>query len=855
MAETKKVNILVQMNGDAEQKIKNLGIASDQGGRGFTNLTGSIFKAELALRALDFTLNATKKVLGGIYDIAESGANLDRLIKVNEVLYRNLNDKTLPSLEQMRLELESANTYGSNAENAIKTLLAGGLVPLANQVDRLNQKTGEVDTGFDAFILTIKDLAAAAGVSSSQGIELITRSLNQMNPSYLETMGIQINLAQLWKKNADTLQGLSGEQLVATQRQLFFNEIMKEGEKVVGAYDETYKTAGKNLLSIEDAFRSTKEVIGLALQPAFQFLTAEVLNLIKAFREIIKNNEPQIRAFAENLAVKFQNLKDKIIEVFQKVKPYIEDFVNFLVENKDSVATFVKVLLGLLAIGALVGIIALIAGAFNPLMLIIPAIALAVTLMKKAWDENLGGIQEKVRAFVDFAKEKFEQFKNTIDNIVNSAPVQMFIKVMKEIGQQILGLLKERVDKARESFERIAPKLKELWDKLEPVRKVLGELVKVWLIIQGVILAVTAVIVGVLLVALFKLRNILFDIVIKAFEFVIDAIIGFIDFINSVPGAVSDFVDSVKEFFEGLVETAEETWNSITEGISQFVDDVIAFFTNLIVGVHDQLNQIVQIDGEELADFIQRKFNEAKERIQQWITDVGAKIQEWKNTIVNIFNSLRDGIKNAFQSAQDWIQARIDQVKGFLQGLRDWGVSIFNSMKDHAISIFNKIVAPIQNAFQKVGNFVNGVIDSIKNTLTNLWSSVTNAGGSIASAFRQSINALIDKLNGVMKFSFDVLGKTISIDLPDIPKLARGGEVETYGKQLIMVGDNASGRERIKVTPLEKTDGGGFGGNSGGQQVNYFIINGYNKDKRELAEEIRDLQAKENKLAEYNSEF
>ena len=49
--------------------------------------------------------------------------------------------------------------------------------------------------------------------------------------------------------------------------------------------------------------------------------------------------------------------------------------------------------------------------------------------------------------------------------------------------------------------------------------------------------------------------------------------------------------------------------------------------------------------------------------------------------------------------------------------------------------------------------------------------------------------------------------------MSNIPSFATGGDFTTNGEQLIRVGDNASGRERVQVTPLdaggEPTGGGG----------------------------------------------
>ena len=47
------------------------------------------------------------------------------------------------------------------------------------------------------------------------------------------------------------------------------------------------------------------------------------------------------------------------------------------------------------------------------------------------------------------------------------------------------------------------------------------------------------------------------------------------------------------------------------------------------------------------------------------------------------------------------------------------------------------------------------------------------------------------------------------------PAFARGGSFITGGQQMIMVGDNAGGRERVDITPLSSPDFGDAGGGTG----------------------------------------
>lgn len=50
--------------------------------------------------------------------------------------------------------------------------------------------------------------------------------------------------------------------------------------------------------------------------------------------------------------------------------------------------------------------------------------------------------------------------------------------------------------------------------------------------------------------------------------------------------------------------------------------------------------------------------------------------------------------------------------------------------------------------------------------------------------------------------------------LAQVPSFAQGGDFVTNGSQMIMVGDNASGRERVQVTPLDAGDDATGGGGS-----------------------------------------
>mgnify|MGYP003132862316 FL=1 len=74
-------------------------------------------------------------------------------------------------------------------------------------------------------------------------------------------------------------------------------------------------------------------------------------------------------------------------------------------------------------------------------------------------------------------------------------------------------------------------------------------------------------------------------------------------------------------------------------------------------------------------------------------------------------------------------------------------------------------------------------------------------------------------MSGVM--SAFAAGQISLISKQQAPAFARGGSFITEGQQMIMVGDNAGGRERVDITPLSTPD---FGDAGGGASINVNIM-------------------------------
>ena len=96
----------------------------------------------------------------------------------------------------------------------------------------------------------------------------------------------------------------------------------------------------------------------------------------------------------------------------------------------------------------------------------------------------------------------------------------------------------------------------------------------------------------------------------------------------------------------------------------------------------------------------------------------------------------------------------------------------------------------------------------------------------VRAKYMESVAEQISNIMGIVPFPFNIgvaagagtlMSGIFDKAMGQIPSFATGGDFVTNGEQLIRVGDNASGKERVQVTPL---DAGGTPTGSGGGSVN-----------------------------------
>lgn len=303
-------------------------------------------------------------------------------------------------------------------------------------------------------------------------------------------------------------------------------------------------------------------------------------------------------------------------------------------------------------------------------------------------------------------------------------------------------------------------------------------------------------------------------------------------------------VRAVIETVLGAIEAFWRTWGgTITaylQGLWEGIRQVIEGALRVIQGIINVVMGLIHGDFSRVWDGIRQIFSGAWEAINGLvdlaINEVRTIIETVMRLIAGVFDAAWEGIKSGTSTALgavvDFFVALPGRIIGGLGDIagKVWGAisggwsaledKIKKPVGDAVASIltwFTNLPGQISGLVTKVGSAAydvgKGIVDGVKNGISGLIETAGDFAGAIVNALKGIINTqVIDRINSALevKISLGPLGD-ISINPPDIPRLARGGI--TSGPMLALIGDNPSGKEA--VIPLDSNGKPPWGSNGG----------------------------------------
>jgi hypothetical protein len=317
----------------------------------------------------------------------------------------------------------------------------------------------------------------------------------------------------------------------------------------------------------------------------------------------------------ENLIETLTNLKDSIMEFLQ---PFL-DWVANNVTLKDVLIAF-----GIAILAVVIPAVISLLTTLLPIILIIGALILAVTLIRKAWEENWGGIRTKlIEVWENTIKPKLEELREWL-----AVNIPIAIEKLKEFWENVLKpALQNFWDWVK---AEVFPRLQTLWEWLKvKVPEAIETLKDFW-------------------------ENTL-----------LPALKNFWDWIKTtVFPLLQDLWDWLEINIPAAIQTLTNFWN---DTLYPAIEAIWKFLSEDMMPVWEALGELLEVTIvkaiEILTGIWENVLQPALQDIWEWI----------KDKIVPIFGDMSTsigGVSGAIETVVGWIKKLTDKIKNVK--LPDW---------------------------------------------------------------------------------------------------------------------------------------------------------------------------------------
>ena len=270
---------------------------------------------------------------------------------------------------------------------------------------------------------------------------------------------------------------------------------------------------------------------------------------------------------------------------------------------------------------------------------------------------------------------------------------------------------------------------------------------------------------------------------------------------------ISGIVYTISSLLQYLKDRTWKNFGKIIQGVGIAIIGLGAIIGSVPVAV---AGAIVLIVGtivkywEQIKAFLQKGIDWLVSKTD-WVKDNFGIVGE---TIYTIFTSLLQGLLNIFDSLFTAIKGIFDGIIKFIKGAfsGDWKQA-WEGIKDIFSSVWNGIKGIVSSVWQFIKSIFNSLVNLVKGIANTIWGVIKILINLIISG----INVLI---RGMNQLSFDapdwvpgIGGKRWGVNIPQIPRLAKGTILNAPGRGVPVAGGRALAAEagREAYLPLSDT--------------------------------------------------
>lgn len=334
------------------------------------------------------------------------------------------------------------------------------------------------------------------------------------------------------------------------------------------------------------------------------------------------------------------------------------------------------------------------------------------------------------------------------------------------VVQQFADLILEFMPFIQQAFTDIGPLLQDLFSQLMPSLLDLAEqLFPVIIEALNTLLPIIVQLVGELLPA-----------IVQILEAILPIIPPILDLIMEIAPYLVEFVQMILPIIVELFQKVMPLFVKIVEAILPIVAEILPLIMEVLEAILPILELILDVIGflvDVFGDIIDAILPVIINLIKNVLTPILRVVTTVIEAVGKAFRAVFEGIKKVWSGAGDFF-------KGIWSGIQQ----IFAGVGEFFSRIFGGAWQGIQTAFSKIGSFFSNIWEGLKNGAKAALNFIIE----LANGVINGLNALLWPIRKLIETVGKVLGKGWTMDqisIPNIPKLARGGQTPTGGTSLV----------------------------------------------------------------------
>ena len=208
---------------------------------------------------------------------------------------------------------------------------------------------------------------------------------------------------------------------------------------------------------------------------------------------------------------------------------------------------------------------------------------------------------------------------------------------------------------------------------------------------------------------------------------------------------IGQILGNIKQFGINL-------WNWVTVDLPQIIQSIIDWFSQLPGRIQEWLTNVINNIrewGTNIYNTASEWISNTIDSIVDWFSQLPGRIQEWTS---NTYNKIADWVTNIYNTVTGWISRTIESVVNWFKQLPGriwtWLMDVISKVKNWGTDLVNKAKEVAQNMFNTIVDTIQGLPDKMmnvgKNIVEGLWNGIKNAKDWMKQKVGEFANGVLD---------------------------------------------------------------------------------------------------------------